>query len=393
MKFFDGLIRKDLRLFYRLAIAGIFILLLGELSLLVYLNNLPRHTGQIDVKKFKAQIENATKNGYTVVLEGQAIDVKKSEINYWIQEYTRAYTNEKELRLDQNKIRGYLELLAISTNKEAVDARFQFINNKAEIFIPASPGRILEIDRSLANITTSILAGQSRADLVTKIIEPEITLEKINSLGINTLIASGESNFSGSSSARIKNIKTASAKFNGLILRPGQELSFNDTLGSVDEATGYEKEKVIKDHALIYEIGGGVCQVSTTIFRAAINAGFPILERKNHAFAVQYYYPQGMDATIYPGIVNLRLKNDTPSHIIFQSRIIGTKIIFEIYGSGDGRKVLVENPVKYDEHSDGSFKTYFIRKVTSADGSLKEDRFDSYYRSPSLYPLEKNPLE
>lgn len=380
---------------YRFLLAGIFVILLIQLGLWGYLESTPRpDKHQVVLKSLKPNIEKAFSDGsYKLDLDGRTVEIKKAEIDYWVQKYIRAYSQKEEYRLDQNRIREYLEILAISTNREPVDAKFVFANNRAEVFSPATPGKMMDIEASLNNIVKAIANGEPTAKLVVNSIEPGITLEKINSLGINSLMATGESNFAGSSPARIRNIRIAIAKFNGLIIEPDQTFSFNDLVGPIDESSGYEQEKVIKDHKLVYEFGGGVCQVSTTIFRAAINAGFPIIERKNHAFAVQYYYPQGFDATIYPGITNLRFKNDSQKHVILQAKIIGTKLIFEIYGASDGRKVTVETPVQYDQKSDGSFKTYFTRKIVSIDGKTKEDRFDSYYRSPSLYPLEKNPLE
>ena len=150
---------------------------------------------------------------------------------------------------------------------------------------------------------------------------------------------------------------------------------------------------MIKNHKIVYDLGGGICQVSTTLFRAAILAGFSILERHPHAFPVQYYNPQGFDATIYPGFADLKFVNNTPGYIIIQTKIEGTKLMFEIYGSSDGRKVEMTGPVQYDQQSNGAMKAYFTRKITYADNTVKEEKFDSNYRSPLLYPLEKNPLE
>ena len=127
------------------------------------------------------------------------------------------------------------------------------------------------------------------------------------------------------------------------------------------------------------------------MFRAAINAGLPILERRPHSFPVKYYNPQGFDATIYPGVVDLRFRNDTLAHLLVQTKISGTKLIFEIYGSDDGRVVTLDGPYQYDQKANGAMKAYFTRKITLTDGTEKEERFDSNYKPPM--PLVKNPLE
>ena len=162
-------------------------------------------------------------------------------------------------------------------------------------------------------------------------------------------------------------------------------------LGEVNEQNGFESELVIKSGKLVRESGGGLCQVSTTLFRSAVMAGLPITERRPHSFPVRYYNPQGYDATIYPGVVDLKFKNDTSNHILIQSRVEGVKLIFDIYGPDDGRKVVMEGPFQYDQKANGAMKAYFVRKTTLADGIVKEERFDSNYGAP--VPLEKNPLE
>ena len=222
-------------------------------------------------------------------------------------------------------------------------------------------------------------------------IEPEITLDKINNLGITTLLGQGESDYGHSSQSRIHNIKVGMTKFNGVILKPGEKFSFNELLGEVDERNGYLAELVIKGGKLIYEYGGGLCQVATTVFRAAIMSGLDITERKPHSFPVQYYNPQGFDATIYPGVVDLKFINNTEAHILIQTKLVGSKLVIEIYGSKNEQKVEIKGPFQYDQKSNGSMKAYFIRKIYNGENLEQEERFDSIYKSPP--PKERNPLE
>jgi vancomycin resistance protein YoaR len=224
-------------------------------------------------------------------------------------------------------------------------------------------------------------------------LQPEITSEKADSLGINALLGKGESNFAGSPAARTNNIKVGAKTFNGLLLKSGEELSFNNLLGTVDDTTGYQPELVIKNNKLIPEFGGGICQVSTTLFRAAMDAGLPILERRSHSLPVKYYNPQGYDAAVYIGSVDLKFKNDTEGTVLIQSKIVGTKLYFEIYGTEDGRKVAINGPSQYDIKPDGSMKAVISRTVTYPDGTEKKDTFRSVYKSPGLFPTVRNPLE
>jgi vancomycin resistance protein YoaR len=238
-----------------------------------------------------------------------------------------------------------------------------------------------------------MLNASSSAELVIIKTEPDVSLEKINDLGINTLLAKGTSDYGKSPASRINNIRVGMAKFNGIIVAPGEEFSFNNILGGVEEKDGYQAELVIKNGALVKEFGGGLCQVSTTVFRAAILAGFPITERKPHSFPVQYYNPQGYDSTIYPGVVDLKFINDTKNHILIQTKVSGSRLSVEIYGSGDGRKVALEGPVQYDMKPSGAMKAYFIRRIYNGEQLAKEERFDSVYKAPPVHPLERNPLE
>ena len=108
---------------------------------------------------------------------------------------------------------------------------------------------------------------------------------------------------------------------------------------------------------------------------------------------VRYYNPQGFDATIYPGVTDLRFKNDTAKHLLIQSHIEDTKLIFEIFGSSDGRQVELADPKILEQNSNGSMKIVLTRKITAAGGTVKEENFWSNYKSPASFPLERNPLE
>lgn len=346
----------------------------------------------VQVKDFAPILLSASTNDFTLLGDQKKIIIKKGELKKWIETYTRDYSGKQDARLSYSIAGKYLASLT-DMNSDPINAKLKFNNNKAEIFVPSSSGKKLDAYETFSNISTALLNGQSRASISFQIIEPDITLDKINNFGINTLLSQGTSDYGKSPSSRIHNIKVGMSKFNGIILKPGDEFSFNKFLGSVEAEDGFEAELVIKNGELIKEFGGGLCQVSTTIFRSAILAGLPITERKPHSFPVQYYNPQGFDSTIYPGVVDLKFVNDTPNHILIQTKVIGSKLTAEIYGSDDGRKVKITGPVQYDKKPSGALKAYFTREI-SLDGQLaKEERFDSVYKAPPEHPLERNPLE
>ncbi len=347
----------------------------------------------INVKEYRPILEKYNLAGFILWADGKKISVDHPDIKNWLEPYVRNYSGKEDLRISPTNVLEYLKSLAPHLNIEPVNAQFKYDGNRAQVFVPSNNGRKLNINQSLELISSAMIENKASASLVFETTEPDITLEKINDLGIKTLLGRGESDYGKSPVSRIHNIKIGMAKFNGIILKPGEEFSFNNFLGAIEEKDGYQAELVIKGGLLVKEYGGGLCQVSTTVFRTAILAGLPITERKPHSFPVQYYNPQGFDSTIYPGVVDLKFINDTSDHILIQTKVTGSKLAVEIYGSDGGRKVKMENPIQYDQKSSGAMKAYFIRKIYQDDQLVKEERFDSTYKPPPPSPLERNPLE
>ncbi len=379
------------KLIYRLVLTGLIVLAAFNFGSLFYIYAIANMAQKAEVKTFAPVLESSASKDLKLKIREQTVTIKSAELKEWLEKYQRSYSGQEDVRVSSKDVYDYLKALAVSTNIEPVNANIQFEGEKASAFRPAVEGARLDIDKAAIIIVKALENNNSQVELPVVIIPPTITLARINDLGIKTLLAKGESNFTGSSQARTHNLRLGASKYNGLIIKPGEEFSFNDTLGEVDETEGYLAELVIKNGELIPEYGGGLCQVSTTMFRAAINAGLLITERKPHSFPVKYYNPQGFDATIYPGVVDLQFINDTPAHLLIQTKISGTKLIFEIYGSNDGRVVTMDGPYQYDQKPNGSMKAYFTRKITLTNGTEKEERFDSNYNAPA--PLARNPLE
>jgi len=183
--------------------------------------------------------------------------------------------------------------------------------------------------------------------------KPQIATGDVNNLGIKELIGRGTSRFAGSIPSRIHNVELASSRINGLLIKPGETFSFNSSLGEVSGSTSFQQAYVIQSGRTVLGDGGGVCQVSTTIFRAALNAGLPIIERKAHSYRVGYYEQDskpGIDATVYNPTADLKIKNDTPGHILIQT-IFNRKnltLVFELYGTSDGRVATISTPRVWD---------------------------------------------
>lgn len=282
----------------------------------------------------------------------------------------------------------YLEAtIATEVNQPAIDARFERIENRVTQFSAAEEGRTLNMEGSLRAIQTALATQQTSSSLVVDSTQPTVqAVADVQALGLTALLASGTSNYKGSPANRIHNILEGTKRYHGLLIKPGQEFSFNEFLGPVDKEHGFRPELVIKKNVTVPEFGGGLCQVSTTIFRAATYAGLKITDRRNHAYAVSYYGTPGFDATIYPPYTDLRFTNNTPGYILIQAKSEGTQLTFELWGTQDGRQVEIDGPHPYGRTPDGAVKATLSQKVIKNDELIIDDTFYSRYQSPNLFP-------
>lgn len=296
------------------------------------------------------------------------------------------------VRLDPEKLRRQLQGVAQQIDQDPIDAKFEINQNEGEVprvseFAPPRRGLTLDIETTAQRIGETMTRGATTTLLTVDVTEPSIGQQAdLEKLGIAALVARGETDFAGSPRNRIHNISVGARRYHGLLIAPGEEFSFNQYLGPVTAAAGFKPELVIKEHATVPEYGGGLCQVSTTAFRAAVYAGLPVAERRNHAYAVRYYGTPGFDATIYPGYTDLRFENNTPGHILIQTRLEGTKLIFEFWGTPDGRVVEVDGPHPYNRRPDGAVKATLTQRVAREGQTLFEKTFQSNYKSPNLFP-------
>ncbi|MEP7163024.1 MAG: VanW family protein [Candidatus Moraniibacteriota bacterium] len=297
---------------------------------------------------------------------------------------------EQTLIMNDATVQTYMNDLGAKISRDPKNARLGLNENKVVVTEEAVPGRTLEIEATLDRLREKLDQNESAVltvSLVTKELTPKISSSTINSLGIKDLIGEGKTDFRGSPKNRIFNINRALQQFDGIIIPTGGEFSFVEYLSEVDGEHGYLPELVIKNNRTEPEFGGGICQVSTTVFRAALNAGLKITARKNHAYPVRYYKPYGMDATIYIPKPDLRFQNNTPGPILVFPQITGTELKFLFFGTPDGRSVTIDGPHILESNPDGSMRTLFTQIVKDSSGqNIIEDKFPSNYKSPSLFP-------
>ncbi len=295
--------------------------------------------------------------------EGQDWKISKEDYLDWLI-LIKNEEQEIKISLDLEKYKAYLEEKIIPLiNKEALNAKFEIKDGRVIEFQGSRDGLEVNLESTFKNIEEAINSIEEdfsgdflKVEIVVEVQKAEINTHNVNDLGIQEIIGTGESDFRGSPPNRVHNIETGAEKLNGLLVAPGEEFSTMTNLLPVDATAGYLPELVIKGNETIPEYGGGLCQIGTTVYRAALQSGLKITQRRPHSYRVSYYEPAGMDATIYDPWPDMKFVNDTDRHILVQSRIVGTKLYFDFWGTKDGRQVTVTDPVIYNIVSPGPTK-------------------------------------
>ncbi|QQR54419.1 VanW family protein [Candidatus Peregrinibacteria bacterium] len=230
-------------------------------------------------------------------------------------------------------------------------------------------------------------------------VDPSVTVPpSLTEKGVTGLVGLGYSDFSGSPYNRIHNIKTGIAQFNGVLIDQGAEFSFMGHLSPVDAGHGFLPELVIKGDETIPEYGGGLCQISSTLFRAALYSGLPITARRNHSYAVSYYarpFGYGLDATVYDPAPDLKFVNDTAGALLVQAYTEGNAAYYVFYGTYDARTVTMEGPYSYNYNTVGPQTTY-TDKLAPGERELKEyshTGFTTDWYRTVVYPVTEPGLD
>ena len=322
-----------------------------------------------------------------------------------------------EVRPNVDMLRPLLQNAAAKLARNPQDARYTFNEEtkELEVFRPAVIGRSLSMEKTLSTIAESLSRGEHRVALVFDSINPQ-HLDKASAkeMGITELVASQTTYFYGSDAGRIQNITAAAARFHGVLVAPWETFSMAALMGDVSLDTGFAEAWIIFGDRTIKGVGGGVCQVSTTLFRTAFFAGYPIVERYPHAYRVTYYEYNaaahideeraGLDATVFVPLVDFKFKNDTPYWILMETYVnaAARTITWKLYSTSDGRTVdwqtsglmnvvepppprYIENPeleqdeIKQTDWAVEGADVEVTRTVYKDDAVLFNDRYATHY--------------
>lgn len=319
-----------------------------------------------------------------------------------------------DVNFDEEKIDKFVSDIAKSVNRPSKDATLMFDGGKIVEFSAAVDGQQLDNKLLKKQILSKISASETKDSQIS--IEVPVTITKakianreVNSLGIKELVGRGVSYFAGSIPNRVFNIGLGSKLVSGTVVKPGEIFSFNSVVGPVSAEQGFKQAYVINKGRTVLDDGGGICQVSTTVFRAVLNAGLPIVKRTAHAYRVAYYeqhgFKPGIDATIFSPSVDFQFKNDTANHLLVQAVVDSTnaKLQVDIFGTSDGRQVelgevsvtnvkpapdplyqdeptLPTGTVKQVDFAAAGATTVFSRKVYRGSELLIDESFKSNFR-------------
>lgn len=290
----------------------------------------------------KYDYTGAAARAFNIVRTGNIIYDSYQRINLLFHSITIGYLT----KIDESKLNDVLSKIASEINKDPVEAKFTFNGNKVTEFQTSMNG--LRVNNE--EVKNNIIQGFSSFEIPTTVVYPNVATDQINNLGIKELIGTGSSTYFHSIPGRVFNINLAASKINGTLVGPGETFSFNQTLGDVSKFSGYQQAYIISNGRTVLGDGGGVCQVSTTLFRAVLNAGLPVDERVAHAYRVGYYEqnsPPGLDATVYSPSPDFKFTNDTGNYILIEAKNDpqNYSLTFNIYGTSDGRISNVSTPV------------------------------------------------
>ncbi|MGL6107185.1 VanW family protein [Romboutsia sp.] len=350
--------------------------------------------------------EKNTPKDITLKYEGNTYKVPPNEIDlkYNIQEsvneaynYTKTESyfdnvkryfdlkeNKHELELtpsyDETKLSEAIQKISDSIKVETANAKVWISDTGSISFSPSTTGKELDIVKTKEAIYDTIKSKKyEEIQLKVNLKEPKVSTE--NAKSVNTLLGEYKTTFSTKDPNRVENIRLSSKRTSNILLMPGEEFSYNDLILATTKSNGYKNAPVILNGVLVEGLGGGVCQVSSTLFNAVLYSGLDITSRSNHSLKSSYV-PVGRDAMVNDSGTNFRFKNPYSNPIYVKTTVGNGVLISKIYGSSSDKKNI---SIKVDEFTQNGLeaaKTYIQYK--DDNGNLLSTKYvaKSVYKKP-----------
>ena len=326
--------------------------------------------------------------------------------------------------LAASQIEAFSRNIAKDVNRAPQNARFSWNGSGVAVISESVDGRQLDpvetaslLFATLNQPAPALTATRSLA-LPVQILSPTVSSQDVGALGIKQLVGSGRSTFAGSTKERAQNIRVAAAFLNGTVVPPGATFSFLNSIGDISLERGYAEGYVIAAERTKKDVGGGVCQVSTTAFRAAFWSGLPIVERNQHSYRVSWYEqdgsPVGFDAAVFDPGVDMKFVNDSGAYLLVEADAQGSDLVVNIYGTkAAGLDVQMVShragapvpppPDRYEvdntlapgtkkqvDYAHAGISATIVRQITK-NGETKTDSFGSNYKPwPNIFLVAAN---
>lgn len=295
-----------------------------------------------------------------------------------------------------------LPALGAKVGRPARDAKFKTRSGHVTI-VPSQDGIGPDIETLASSLTSELAdaASDRVVELQTRTVRPALTTAEAEQMGVSERISTYTTTYEASNKPRVNNIHLLGDSLDGKLIPPGGTFSFNKAVGERTAAKGYKEANAIVNGKLVPQLGGGICQVGTTLFNAIYESGLPVLERKNHSFYISHY-PKGRDATVSWGGPDLKFKNDTDSWILVSVAYTNSSITISLYGTDPGYTVSTEagpwrneRPFPIEEVKDATLaqgvrviedngitgRTMTVKRTVTKDGTvIRTDEFVSVYK-------------
>ena len=368
--------------------------------------NIQRHEFNLEALGLMSN-RNEIKESINAILNNDLGLIKK------YQEYKEMQASGKDFNLVYTfNSEDFLKAIEVFDEKDLnnpINASYEYENGEI-IIVGGEYGRALDKNLLLEEIENHYFnSNQTDFVLRTKSVEPDITVEELKEQGIKEKITSFTTTYNAHNAERTRNIRLATDKINGYILAPGETFSFNEVVGKRTKERGFQEAGIYVNGKLDTGIGGGICQVSTTLYNSVLLANLEIVERGNHSLTVPYV-PLSRDAVINWGTKDLKFKNNTEHYIYIHSEARSNYVAFSLFSTNSNRRVeLISNtisraepPIKYledDMLEEGKesvidkghigYKSELIKKVYEGDELISTETvsIDRYGSSPKIIKI------
>lgn len=275
-------------------------------------------------------------------------------------------------QIEYERFSEALNSFDISKLPKPVSARYEYKNGRV-IIIPEFYGEELDKGKLYEELVSKIATEQNEFNLYYKVWNPKVTKTTLEMQGIKERIASFSTRFNSNNKPRSKNIRLAASMINGIVVAPGEVFSFNKIVGVRSKARGFEEAGIYLNGNLDTGLGGGVCQVSSTLYNAVLLADLEVVERDNHSLTV-HYVPLSRDASVSWGAKDLKFRNNNDFYIYIHAHVVGNSVTFDLFGTKSNKRIELisqtlerkEAPVKYvKDPSLGAGNTHIEKKGRS----------------------------